>query len=488
MADPLEVELKLELDPADRGRLEAANLFATTHGETARLVSTYFDTPDLDLRKAGYSLRIRRKGAIRIQTIKADAAAAAGLFVRPEWERSVKTDKPLLDATSGPLAQIVGRDALEHLDGLFVTDVRRTTRIINAQGTRFECAIDDGEIRAGQRSIAVCEIELELDNGSPQSLFDFARQLNEAVPLRLGVASKAERGYGLVDGDPSGAVKAEPILLDPNGDVGDAFQTIARSCMRQFRLNETVLLKSGEAEPLHQARVGLRRLRTAFSLYKPLFVDDERVGLLDIELRWLAGELGEVRNLDVLIERVGRKVRDQLVVARERSFEHVRAELASARTRLLMIDLAEWLTLGDWRSRPGDPALLHQNGQVFAGEQLEARRRRLKRSGKGLAALDDGHRHKARIAAKKLRYAAQFFASLYVTRKALRRHTLFLDALEALQDHLGELNDLVIGPQVLSELGIEAKLRNAGRRGREQLLRRAEEAYDDLIDAKRFWG
>ena len=80
--DNREVELKLEFDPADRALLADAPLFAGRKGQAAHLVATYFDTPALDLHRAGFSLRVRRKGRAHVQTIKADGGRAAGLFAR----------------------------------------------------------------------------------------------------------------------------------------------------------------------------------------------------------------------------------------------------------------------------------------------------------------------------------------------------------------------------------------------------------------------
>jgi len=489
MSDPLEIELKLEIAPGDRERLNAAKLLASDDHECAHLVSTYFDAPDFHIRNAGYSLRIRQKSGQRVQTVKADGAAAAGLFIRMEWERAIKGDTPILDPESG-LARAIGPKALASIGPLFVTDVSRTTRTLIRGGASIELAIDHGEIRAGDRSEALCEVELELGDGSPQALFDFARCLNEEVPLRLGVRSKAERGYGLVEGSTAKAVKAvkaEPIALSPDGTMGEAFKTIAHSCIRQFRLNESLVLETGKAEPLHQARVGLRRLRSALSLFNPLLTGDGRTEQLRVELRWLAAALGRVRNLDALIPRVDAGVSVQLQAVRECALAHLHGELASTRTRLLMINLAEWLALGSWWTRPADPELANQNVLAFAGDLLDASRKRVKRRGKGLASLDDEHRHRMRIEAKKLRYATEFFAALYPEKKARRRHTAFRRALEDLQDHLGELNDLVTGPTVLASLGIEAKLPKIARHERERLLVRAEAAYESLIDAKRFW-
>jgi len=487
MADPLELELKLEFDPADRERLETAPPLKSANAETSRLVSTYFDTSAEDLRRAGYSLRVRQRGKQRIQTVKAARGSSAGLFVRAEWERPVKGDRPLINGESGPLLGDVGASVLDRIEAVFVTDVERTTCLVDGEGAKIEIAIDDGEVRAGNRVERLCELELELREGSPQALFDLARQLNERAPLRLSVRSKAERGYALAGEEPREAVKAQPIMLDRNGDAGNAFHAIAQACVCHFRLNEALLLQFGDAETLHQARVGLRRLRCAFSLYKPLLLNDGTAELLRAEVRWLAAELGDVRNIDVVIPRCEGDARDRLVAARERTFEHVRTELASSHTRLLMIDLTEWLTVGAWRTCPAHPARLHESVLPITRDLLELRRDRLKRRGKGLAGLDDAHRHKLRIEAKKLRYATEFFGSLYTSSKERRRHQRFVDAIERLQDLLGELNDLVMGPSVLAKLGMDVPLPHFGKRKRERLLERAEKAYDALMRAKCFW-
>ncbi len=312
------------------------------------------------------------------------------------------------------------------------------------------------------------------------------------MPLSNGLAPDAAAFPGTPPAarSPTAAVKAEPIVLDREGDAADAFRIIARACMRQFLLNEA-LLEHGDVEALHQARVGLRRLRSAFSIHAPLLVGDRRAALLSAELRWLAAELGEVRNLDVLIARCGGDVRDRLAAARDQAFDHARAELAGARTRLLMTDLAEWLAAGAWWTEPVYPARLHRPVIGFAADLLDARFDRLARrggvQGKGLARLDRAHRHKERIAAKKLRYAAEFFASLYVGDKARRRYRRFLKALDALQEVLGELNDLAVGPDVLARLGIDATLPGTSAHRRKRLLDRAGDSYDALMRAGRFW-
>lgn len=482
-AGPVEIELKLEFDRADRARLLAL-LAAPAAGTKRHLVSTYFDTPGRDIAHAGYTLRVRRDGRRNVQAVKS-LASGAGLFARPEWEHSLRGDRPLFDQRSGPLIAMIGSHALESVAPEFVTDIRRSRFRIDSDEAAIEVAIDEGEVRGSGRTERLCEIELELSRGMPSALFELARALNERVPLRLAVRSKAERGYALADPAPL-AVRAESIGLDPASNAADGFRVIAQACIRQFRLNEARLLDTGEAEALHQARVGLRRLRSAFSIFHRLISGDARAGLLSAELHWLAAELGEVRNIDVLIPRFRDDTRDRLVGARDRAFRHVRPELAGARTRLLMVDLAEWLPLGAWRTRAARPERLEQNVRDFASDVLEARWERLSRRGAGLAGLNRKDRHKVRIEAKKLRYAAEFFASLYSGDKARGRHDKFLKALEALQRQLGELNDLAVGREVLDRLGIDATLPGSGTR-RRHLLEQAGHSYHALMHAKRFW-
>jgi inorganic triphosphatase YgiF len=485
--EPTEVELKLELSRKDADRVASARALQGLSGETSALVSVYFDTPEDDLRRRGYALRIRHKGDRRIQTIKAEGAAAAGLFVRPEWECEIEGDTPQLDAASSPLAELLPPETRGSLEPRFETRVTRTIFLPVAEGAEIEFAVDVGEIVAGRRRAPLCEVELELKSGPPRALFDFARRLDDHVPLRLGVRSKSERGYALAKGGKAKATRAEPVHLDREGDAREAFAAIAQSCIRQFRLNEGLVMTGGDEGPVHQARVGLRRLRSAFSLFRPLLVGDDRADLLRLELKWLAAQLGEVRNLDVLIPRIGGPVRDQLVAARARALDHARAVLGSARTRLLMIDLAEWLALGDWRLAPADPALAARLAPDFAADVLGKHRKRIKKRGRHLAKLDDEQRHEVRIEGKKLRYAAEFFGALYPRRKAQRRREGFLAAIEKLQDLLGELNDLVTGPEVLAALGIEQPLPLPARHEHRDMLDRAEEALDTLLDVKRFW-
>ncbi|AGH51986.1 ceramide glucosyltransferase (plasmid) [Sphingomonas sp. MM-1] len=486
MAD--EIELKLDLTPEAANALEAAALLPG-NPDIAEQRSIYFDTPDHRLSKAGLSLRIRRSGKKRIQTVKADGASAAGLFMRSEWERPVDSDTPVLDDTT-PIRALLG-GATDTIAPAFEVWIERRTWIIGEGEATIELVLDRGEAVAGERSSPICEIELELKQGNPAALFALARRIDAVAPVRLGVQSKAERGYRLTGRAPT-MVKAEPVTLGAGMTAAEAFRHIVQSCVRQFRLNEALLLllSGREAGALHQARVALRRLRSAFSIFKPVIGGKDHLALRG-ELRWLASELADARNLDVLLERAGPgALHDRIAAAREAAYDRVGEVLASARVRALMPGLAEWTASGDWLDAPGAAGDRDQPARDFAVTALDRYRRKVKKGGRDLAHIDDEARHEVRKDAKKLRYASEFFTSLFERKRERRRYKRFVDALENLQDQLGALNDLAAAPQLVGQLGLAddpdaARLLAEGKC--ETLLEAAVDAHDDLIDMKRFW-
>jgi CHAD domain-containing protein len=206
-------------------------------------------------------------------------------------------------------------------------------------------------------------------------------------------------------------------------------------------------------------RVGLRRLRSALDL----FADEiPAYAGLGEELRWIASELGAARDWEVLagstLERAGtcaspdeilpvRQVCEQ-IAANNRQL--AAAAVESARYTRLVLQFVTWLNRQGWRDGMSDKqrGSIDRPASQFAADVLRRRHRILIKRGKRLAELDDHRRHRARIAAKKVRYATEFFASL-CPRRAVRH---YVDALTALQDDLGWRNDAVVADQLLKSV------------------------------------
>ncbi|HUD28246.1 MAG TPA: CHAD domain-containing protein [Novosphingobium sp.] len=480
-ANEIEVELKLELTPEGTDAVEGSGLFAGS-ARTVRQHSVYFDTPGHDLARAGLSLRIRRDGERRVQTVKA-GGAAAGMFIRPEWEREVADDVPIIDHTT-PILSLLG-DKADAIAPVFVVENER--RIWNEGG--IEVALDRGRIVAGDRETVLHEVELERKGGNPVALFALARRIDGVALVHLGVLAKAERGYRLL-GPAASRVKAEPVALDRTMTAAAAFQAIAYACLRHFRLNVPLVIDHRDAGALHQVRVALRRLRSALAIHRDMLTDGRAEAFNDA-LRWLAGELGKARDIDVLIERADDgPLQARLHAARDAAYDNALAALGSDQARLLMLDLVEWIAIGEWTSRDADADIRDMPARDFADGALARFRRKVKKGGRNLEKLDDEDRHTVRKAAKKLRYATEFFAGLYDRKRERRRHKRFVSALETLQDRLGVLNDHAGTPDLLRELGLSGDPQAAAFLGKgpdKGLLEAAAEDYDALVDAKRFW-
>ncbi len=480
-----EIELKLEISHHDVEALLSAGLFPAS-ASTVSQHSIYFDTTGNALFTEGFTLRIRQAGDSKVQTIKATGSGAS-IFARSEWETPVTDNRPIIDH-SNPLLSEFGEIA-RSVEPKFTVAIERQTWTVIENGSTIEVALDRGEVRVVDRRSPITELELELKDGKAADLFVLARKIEAVVPIAFGVLSKAERGFRLLEAARI-VVKAEPINFDRGTSTREAFKAIASSCLRQFRLNETILRNLRNAESLHQARVALRRLRSAITLFKPMLLDAEAKRLSG-ELKWLAGILGDARNLDVLIPKAQPgKLRDTLLSKRDAAYEAALEALDSSRMRALMLDFNDWLHCGDYRSRAATKEVREIPAERFAAEALDRARKKLKKHGADLSAVDDEHRHEARKDAKKIRYASEFFRSLFTDKKQARRYKRFVGAMETLQDELGELNDLATGPEVLQSYGV-GDIVGAGElishSDKSTLIDNAQQALDDVMDAKRFW-
>jgi inorganic triphosphatase YgiF len=505
MSEPRELELKFEVGRRQLAALKARGLSRLgPEGARKRLASVYFDTADHDLNKKGLSLRVRSVDGRHVQTIKdVGRGSGAGLFDRPEWETEIDDRAPDIGAAAGtPVGELLSDKRAGALHPVFVADVQRTTWLVETETAAIEVALDEGTITADGIGTTVAELELELKRGEAADLFALARTLTEAGALRIGVLTKSERGYRLVSGETRGFHKAEALKLRRGTASADAFATVVRACLRHFRLNEAGVVEARLPEALHQARVAMRRLRSALSLFKDLLGDPESEAIRT-RLRTLTAPLGEGRNLDVYLARAEAPEEGQpqpdpdwiakLRADREAAYDRIAKVLASKRFRGLMLDLLAWVEDGAWR-RPADPAArarLERPIEALAAEILDKRRRRVKRRGRDLGGLDPEARHEVRIEAKKLRYAAEFFSGLVEDKRDRKRLKAFLSALEELQESLGDLNDLETARTLHAEQEvpdgqpIPSAEDEAAREG--DLLDSAIAAHRAFSEAKPFW-
>ena len=212
-------------------------------------------------------------------------------------------------------------------------------------------------------------------------------------------------------------------------------------------------------------RVALRRLRAVISLFSDMLADPQTEALKG-EFKWVTAELGPAREFEVFLKRVVKPVVDrerepgitlvsrELRQKREHALARARGAVNSRRFRDLALDTVAWIETGDWRRNPDDASgvLRERPVAAVAVEQLRRRWKKILKSGKRLNELDPERRHRLRIQAKKLRYAAEFFATVFPCKKCMRRRKVFVAHLEQLQDALGDLNDIAVNGKLSRRL------------------------------------
>ena len=474
-----EIELKLELDPHDLALVRETPRLADAKSRFNHQVTVYYDTPETRLKKHGYTLRVRSVGDRFIQTVKR-VTQSVGLISREEIEREVRSLRPDLEPLSDhPISELFRAGEARRLQEIVRCDVNRTSWLIGRHKCEMEIDLDHGTISAGERTEEFAELEFELRSGQPATLIAAARDLANRVPVRLGILTKAERGFLLANGKLRKIAKAVPVHVDPDMTVAQAFEVIVHACIKQYRLNEPLVLRKRKAGALHQARVGVRRLRSAMSLFKPA-IEDRKYQRLRHELRWLASQFGDARNLDVYLE--GNFADDQrvdLLCEREKAYDRVAEAMNSQRSRRLMIELVGWTAVGEWRSaKAADKPI-----QPFARRRLARLWDSITTASRDLRRMDEFTRHKLRIKTKKLRYASEFLSDLYPRQQLTQRK--FAVAIEGLQESLGKLNDLATARMLDAAAADDQWL--IGLSGDRRHLRAAEDALDDLHNTGPFW-
>lgn len=252
-------------------------------------------------------------------------------------------------------------------------------------------------------------------------------------------------------------IKAARIDLDPESGVAAAFIVLVTSCTAQMQANAGGLCGGRNAEFLHQFRVGLRRLRSVLRIYRPVITADCYRRLAD-EMSWLSAQLGPARDWDVFLgeflvpllrcETAAPGLaafRRRCSAQRRRFAQTAREAIDSSRYDAFMHE-PEHFTINTIRATHDKAERLFALPLTeFAALRMSRAETRMLALAEHLDTADAAYRHRLRIAAKKLRYAVEFFRSLFEHKAA--RH--YAAALARVQDVLGKLNDCATARRLL---------------------------------------
>lgn len=466
----MEIELILAVSSADLQRLmrqPVLDHFALATPTTEQLHARYFDTAGCLLHRQGLALRVHGQSGAWVQALERDGKPGAA-FERGEWEVAVTGPAPDLAALRhgaglpGTLDRLLKGLAKEGaLQEKFAVHVQRQTWRLRVADTLVDMVLDDGSLACRDASQPISAIAFALRSGDKAALYALAAELAGHVNLHVSSESTSARGYALCNGHPDAPRKAGDIVLGRRLRVDAGIKTILASCLLHAGSNMRGVLESDDPEYLHQVRIGLRRFRSALKLFEPVAALPEA---LAAELSWLGGALGSARDHDVLAQATLPALvadvsgQDHLQPLLERAAAAAAQQRAALRDALhsprygqCMLALHEWVDCARWRQGASNEQkkALRKPLAKFARRAVDAGHARIEKRGRGLQRHDAAALHRLRIACKRNRYALEFFRALARRKPAAR----YIKALAALQDTLGQRNDMAVALALLPALG-----------------------------------
>ena len=299
---------------------------------------------------------------------------------------------------------------------------------------------------------------------------------------------------------PAEPVKARPAHLHKKMSPEEAFRITLSDCLAQMTANAATVRAGRSVEGLHQLRVGFRRLEVALGAFATEF-EKEWLEELRSRAKILSSRLAPARDLDVFIgERLDRTVEtgDRALLAPLRARAEAQRDTAwkQAGACVAGLDFAQFLDDVAALAQSRLPMAQDRGLAKVAARILTRQKSRALKRGRKAKSRDEADLHRLRIALKKLRYTAEFFAALYPKRKVGQ----YLKKVRRLQEHLGEINDIAHVRTTLSALQDQSEADNgdlrfaaglvAGwyRARRPPLAKKALKRWDKFRQLKPFWA
>ena len=435
------MELSLHLPPADAAKLHRLPVVRDARAGRSRSAAVrivWHDSLDRALAARGLALAEQR-GAWRLERHRPEPA--------DPWPPA--TDHKLIEEAAGPNA--FKHTLPEALTPVAAFEGRRGIFPLTVEGETVTLTLLSGIVRAVAAERASTRLVLEGPDAAVRALvLSLAKDLELSVPEH----SLAEEALSLADGAaPPPRRSGAPELPHDGLSVHAAFaHIIGHLAGVLLHLAPIAADPATGPAPVHQMRVAVRRARSALALFPPIADSPPAASML----KQLGHMLGPARDWDVFMTETAPPV--EAVLGKQAPLAAL-LRGGARRRRTARISLGEYLTGPAFRSlclelaclaaaQPADTEAEPKPLTEFAAAILQARWKKLSNTGKSLEDLDDPGLHGLRLKAKRLRYAAEFFAPLFAEKPTVR----FIRRLSVLQEQLGLFNDTTVAETLLREL------------------------------------
>ena len=444
-----EIEFKFQVPVKKRKALQKA--FTLLKAEPIHLAAQYFDTADQTLAKHCIVIRRRQENDEWKQTFK--AVDTAKVLSRLELEFDIappETTTLDLDnykdysAIYKKLKRALGLP-LPTLELLFETNIQRLRILQDVGNSTVEIALDIGKIFKEQNSVDIFEIEFELKQGSIEDLIAFIRPWVQKYQLTLDTHSKSD--YGLLAVRQQSYFSAQyqtPLVLNRSSSEVEALQSIVANCLQHLLPNASSIARQQySSEHIHQARVAIRRLRSALKSFAAW--SDAIQPQWKAELTTIFQALGGTRDIDALNE----DLLPQLIEAGY-PLDHLAPSTEAITDVCALFQRPEttqlWLELILFTEQELDSPSKTKL-KKHALKLIHALHHKICAHAEHFSQLEDEEKHRIRKQVKQLRYSIEFVAFL-LDAKALKT---YLKKLKAVQENLGHYNDLVVAEALFQQ-------------------------------------
>lgn len=410
-----EIEFKFQVPVKKRKALQKA--FTLLKAEPIHLAAQYFDTADQTLAKHCIAIRRRQENDEWKQTFKAvDTAKALGRFelefdIEPPETTTLDLDNYKKDysAIYKKLKRALGLP-LPTLELLFETKIQRLRVLQDVGSITVEIALDIGKIFKEQSSVDIFEIEFELKQGSIEDLIAFIQAWIQKYQLSLDTHSKSDYGLQAVRQQSYFPAQYQtPLVLNRSSSEVEALQNILANCLQHLLPNASSIARQQySSEHIHQARVAIRRLRSALKSFAAW--SDDIQPHWKAELTTIFQALGGTRDIDALNE----DLLPQLIEAgypldylppSTEAITDVCALFRQPETTQLWLELI--LFTEQELDSPSKTKL-----KKHALKVIQSLHHKICAHAEHFSQLEDEEKHRVRKQVKQLRYSIEFVASL----------------------------------------------------------------------------
>jgi CHAD domain-containing protein len=447
-SDPgAEVALDFTMPPAISGRLARlpfVQAHRTGRARGSAVETIWFDTAEGALAAQGLVVEAPRRGPRLLGRLVPPADGAWHPGQPPAVEAVLAPGENPAQAGDAPvmaLAAFAGR--------------RQAFRLDLSEGAVAAEALS-GRLRSVAAESEAARLRL---SGPAPAVIAAAHAIAQELPLLPPLVTLAEQARALATASAARPHRLGPPDTAAAGTVEEAFLHAAGHLLEVLHQQGARIRHGAGPEPVHQARVALRRLRSVLRVFRGP-TDGPALRGLDARLREVLDVLGPARDWDVFLAGIGADIGaafagDARIAAllrvaearRDAAYDAAVAMVAAPAWRLLMIDAVGVLLARPWRAE-GTAEALDAPVRGFGRAILDRRWSRLRRAGAAFEALTAEQLHELRLDGKRLRYAAEVFAPLF-DRKHARR---FLRRVAALQDGLGIANDAAVARSLAQSL------------------------------------